>query len=623
MATLAWTFAIYLPALGAIFQFDDFPNLSGLDRINSDPTLDEIAQFVLHGISSPTGRPISLLTFALQAGDWPGNPAGFLRVNLLLHLLNGLLLFWCLTRLLRLMPERPAAAAFVPWLATALWLVAPIQATAVVYVVQRMAELSATFVFLGLLLYLIGRQRLLSGALRMGFMLMSGGLFVGTVLGVLAKENAALFPLLVLVTEATLLARTPRPPIWRPWAMLFLGLPTLAILGYLLYRAVGYDSTYEIRNFSLGERLLTESRVLCMYLYKLLLPWPSAVRLLYDDYPVSSSLLQPWTTLPAVAAVTALIASGWQLRRRYPVYSFGVLWFFAAHALESSVVPLELVFEHRNYQASAGPLFALAVAIPAVWRLASHRLVRNLVVAFVGLYLLLLSSVTWQIATLWGNPMLMADWWSQTQPDSKRAKIEFLSTLMAYGVHDHAIDIARQASEHWPDDPSFYLVQLHMRCDNPEVDAPVDEIRRRLGLVRTDIYTVIHLIDTVTTQIERGRCAHLDPAVIGQLTEAALGNPVLATQRRNLLLVRARSLKLAGRLEESLDVFREAVDMHPLVVLLLQGFLDELHAGRHERAEAYLRMAESDPRVSPVDRWTYRKDIEAIRRLWEIHAPAQ
>jgi tetratricopeptide (TPR) repeat protein len=622
-ALLACTYAVYAPGLSGFFLFDDFPNLTPLYTIKSNPTLDQIIQFFVHGISSPTGRPLSLATFALQAFDWSNNPEAFLRVNLWLHLLNGALLFWALLRVARLLPLSPRAAIWVPLVATALWLAAPIQATAVIYIIQRMTELSATFVFLGLLLYAVGREAQLQRGGTAGLRTMTLAVALCGGLGVLAKENAILLPLLLLITEFTLFAHLPRSATWRRWAAVFLGLPTAIIAAYLVFKAGSYLGVYAIRDFSMAERLMTEARVLFLYLYKALLPWPSAIRLLYDDYPVSQGLWQPWTTATSIAGIVALLAAAVKLRRRAPLFAFGVLWFFGAHLLESTFIPLELVFEHRNYQATAALFFALAGGAHALWQRASSRQFRVVLAAALACYFGLLSAVTWQVTTMFGQPLRMSAWWAQKLPESRRAKIEFLGTLLAFGLYERVEEVANDASAHWPTDPMFNLVLMHFACHHPVAMPPVADTATRIRATRHEIFTVSYLIDTILSLIERGQCKRVDPYTVRYLVEAAFENPLLLTQRRNMLLLYSRALKAEGRRIESLEYFQQAFELQPLVILAMQGSLDELDAGRLDRAWQYLERAKTDPRITPVDRWSHRKDIEAMERLLNMYEQPQ
>lgn len=617
-AILVLTWLLYRPGLSGGFHFDDFQNLEALGALQSEPTVDELTQYLVHGISSTLGRPVSLATFALQAHDWPANPADFVRVNILLHLLNGSLLFWWLLRLARLMRLEPAPALLVPLTAASLWLVAPIQATAVLYVVQRMTELSATFLFSGLLLYLVGRESAAHGSPRAGLGWMSLGVMTGVGVGTLAKESAVLMPLLILALESTVLAAVPRPARWRSWATVFLAVPLAAVACFLL--AGPLVNGYAIRDFTLWERVMTEARVLVMYLHKTLAPWPSGIRLLYDDLPVSRSLLQPWTTLPALAAVATLLGLAWAWRRRAPLFALAVFWFFGAHVLESTVVPLEIAFEHRNYPATVGLWFALGAGLLALWRRASARHVRVALGALAPVYLLLLCLVTAQIASLWGRPLHMAAWWAETLPGSRRARVELLGALITHGLPDDARRIAQEASQQWPDDSAFHVMQFQIACFFGGPLPSIEDTLSRVATTRTEILTTVSAVHNVITLMEMDACPSVPPAIVRQIVEAMLGNRhLLLPQEQNLLLQQARALKLEGRSDEARRQFRRAVDVQPVMILLLQGILDALDAGRLDEAREYLRLAESDPRVPAVDRWSHRHDVEALRQLIERH----
>ena len=78
-----------------MWGFDDYINLKGLSEVSSRPGLID---FVFGGHAGPGGRFISLASFVANYQDWPSNPWGFARLTLILHALNGALLFLLLFR---------------------------------------------------------------------------------------------------------------------------------------------------------------------------------------------------------------------------------------------------------------------------------------------------------------------------------------------------------------------------------------------------------------------------------------------------------------------------------------------------------------------------------------------
>ena len=117
---------------------------------------------------------------------------------------------------------------------------------------------------------------------------------------------------------------------------------------------------YAGREFSLEERLLTQGRLLWRYLAWILLPNITDMGFQHDDIPISTGLFQPLTTLLSLIAWVVLLALSFVLRRRYPLLLLYVLFFLVGHSMESTILPLEMVYEHRNYLPSMPVCLLLA-----------------------------------------------------------------------------------------------------------------------------------------------------------------------------------------------------------------------------------------------------------------------
>jgi hypothetical protein len=276
---------------------------------------------------------------------------------------------------------------------------------AVLFIVQRMESLSHAFVFAGLWLYVWGRQRQLAG--RPGWLAILIGLGAGTVIGALAKESAVMLPLYAFCAEACLFhfknesGTRDRRMLWLYAFGLYL--PALVGGSWLLQRSLR-PGAFGIRNFGLIERLLTEPRVLLDYLHWTVLPDLNKLGLYHDDYQVSRSLLQPASTLWAMLALAFLFALALAARNRRPLFALGIAWFFSAQVLTASFLPLELVFEHRNYFASLGLMLAVVdmlLLLPATkWRRVGW--------ITTGLLLVWYGSATGFRAWQWSNPLRFA-----------------------------------------------------------------------------------------------------------------------------------------------------------------------------------------------------------------------
>ena len=264
---LAWL--AYAPGLHGNFLFDDFANLPALGVSGPIDTWPTFWRYITSGTADPIGRPLTLLTFLLDAHDWPAGPFPFKRTNLVLHLLNGVLLYALLARLGRLLGNDDRRRQTAALLGAFLWLLHPLLVSTTLYIVQREAMLPATCTLVGLLLWLHGRHRLTQGKTAAGMVWCVLGLGGFTLLGLLAKANGVLLPIFALLIEAILLA--PRHPMQHGGApqahrlaLLAFGIvPSAVILGYLVWTGINgilVGGPIGFRPWSTGQRLLTEDR---------------------------------------------------------------------------------------------------------------------------------------------------------------------------------------------------------------------------------------------------------------------------------------------------------------------------------------------------------------------------
>jgi tetratricopeptide (TPR) repeat protein len=468
VALAAATFAAYLPGLSGGFLFDDYPNLAILGTSAPFSSADALLSFLTSGTADPIGRPLALLSFLANARDWPDNPGGFLRLNLFLHVLNAVLLYGLLRRLDEVLA--PHRGRWIALLAAAAWALHPLFVSTVLYAVQREAMLPALFVFSSLIGYLEGRKRFLAGSGNAGLGLMACSLAAGTVLASASKANGILLPIFALVLEWTVLrsadAETPeRAQKLRKAQRLLLWLPASVVVLYLLHFVWHWNTFLPSRGWSIGQRLMTQPRVLFDYLQLLAIPRSTSSGLFNDDYVVSSGWLTPAATLPAAIGIVGAIALAFGLRRRLPALSAAALFFFAGHLVESGPIPLELYFEHRNYLPAALLGWPLARAL-ATWNIATSRKVA----LAIGL-LTLLGLTTIQRASLWGQPERMAAVYLLTNPDSSRAQAVVAEAQIGAGRAEEArarLDAQWRAK---PDDLQIAFNYANAACAVGGIDA--------------------------------------------------------------------------------------------------------------------------------------------------------
>lgn len=422
----ALLFCAYIswPALNGPFLFDDFPNLENLARLSGHLDWASIQRY-MSSFQSDVGRPLSMLSFVINDANWPSDPWSFKYTNLLLHLLVGITVFG-LARALACIAASESRANLVALLAMSAWLLHPMQLATSMLVVQRMTQMAALFGFAGLWGYVAIVRQSASVSRAVGAVATLG---LGTILATLCKENGALIPLLAVVINITLLrerlalAPSAARNILRWGAVL----PVVLLLSAIIWR---WDAVanYGGRDFSMAERLLTQGRVVVDYVRRILLPTMRGDSLYHDDFVVSRGLVDPPSTLLALLFLVVLFGMAIWQRKKRPTFSFGILWFLAAHSLESTIFPLEMYFEHRNYI----PMFGL-LYWSSVWAATIERRAITLRLCLAVIWIAFAAWLTWVQSPIWGNAGSLATVWAQEHPNSPRAAQQRADYLIRNG----------------------------------------------------------------------------------------------------------------------------------------------------------------------------------------------
>lgn len=576
---------------GGTFMFDDLSNLAALDTFDGGVTSwGELRHYLSLNASGPTGRPLSMLTFLLQQYDWPGSAAAMLEFNLLLHGLTGLIVALIAHRLARRVKGiSDNAAGVIALLAGAIWLLHPIQVSTVFYVIQRMAQLSTLFVLLGLYAYIVAREHLEQGRLRTGAILLACTPLLG-IMGMYAKENAILLPLALLLTEYWFFRR--RAPFNRlvtAVRLAFLWLPAGVILAYLVMEAGagGYDQ----RPFGPGERLATQMQAMLHYLHLLAIPRSITPGIFYDSFPVAASWLSPSVLLGVFVIASAIILSV-RYRKQAPLVTWGILFFLAMHAIESTTRPLELVYEHRNYLPSAGLALAAAAALIGLWQrfpLAG--------VTAIALWLALSSAQAHVRAETWGDPDLLIEIWTEVNPDSPRMWLQYARRASMQG-DQAAVDLAYDRwRELRPDSLVRHVSTLVKDC--PQTPLPPERIRELGNDFATGYYEhgLIQALSRLTEQATRESCRGLRVENVYSLTRMMLDNPEFTRERARMqvhnhtgeLMVRA------GFIEDALDDYARANAYRRSDLMLIRQTIHLASYGFVEEALAHLRRYRDNP----------------------------
>jgi hypothetical protein len=420
--------AVYFPGLSGDYVFDDMQNLLTNPRLPmKELNLETLQAASFSSSSGRLKRPVSMFTFALNRYFFGVSPWSYKIINLLIHLMTGVALYWLGTLIMKSYRRlsdpslSPATETWLPLAICTIWLVHPLNLTGVLYIVQRMTSLTALFTVLGLCCYMVGRSRLLDR--QSGWPWIFAGLFGFGGLALLSKENGVLLPCYMFVLELALFRfrgpddRAPDRAVAAYFGV-FLLLPALLFLLLLVVQPLSLLGGYSGRDFTLVERVMTQARVLMFYLKQIVAPSISELGLYHDDIAISRGLLDPPATLYASLAISLLLVTGLGLLKRLPLVGLGILWFFCGHLLESTILPLEIAHEHRNYLADFGIILALGGLVA---KLPGKRLAPHIRYAAPAIFIALLSYTTWVRAGQWSDNVTHAVYEAMHHPQSPRA----------------------------------------------------------------------------------------------------------------------------------------------------------------------------------------------------------
>jgi len=621
LAVLALAWFAWRPGLSGGFLFDDFVNLPAMGGMGAVDNAQAFWRYITSGTADPTGRPLSLLSFLIDANNWPADPAPLLRTNVLLHLLNGALLFVLLRQLGRRLDGPLARADAAAVIGAGVWVLHPLFVSTTLYIVQREAMLPATFTLLGLIAWVHGRTRFTASP-NAGLAWMIGGLGLCTLLAVLSKANGALLPLLAWVIDAVVLRsgdaaslRNDRRLRAARGAMLIA--PSMLIFAWLAWQLRHLHEDFGIRAWTIGERLLTEPRVLVDYLQLLVVPRTLSTGLYNDGYIVSNGLLTPVSTLPSLLAILALVVAGFALRQRSPALACALLFFFAGHLIESTVLPLELYFEHRNY------LPALLLGWPLARAIIGLRLNKDARAALCAILLLMLAWLTWQRASLWTQQDTMAYLWAERNPTSSRAQATAALFEMRR-VPPLAVMRLSPLAKQRPDDLQLVLNLASARCAAGGLGpADIDAVAYALRHATEGDQLVHRWLEEALVLARRGSCRGIDVPTVARWIDATRANPTIAAiaGRQQDLHSLAGQLALAQHQpERALEEFNAAFAASPTPQAALQQAGLLASAGCFEQALAHLDGATMDDAGDQAQPWNMQRVHQWVLRrdgFWE------
>jgi len=539
-------YGIYSNTLEVNFIYDDVPRIKENPHIQiTELSLKELARA---GIKSSSTRPFGFITFALNYYFHQFNIKGYHVVNIIIHILTATLLYLVVktTLSIPLLSSRYSRPEVIAFFTALIWLVYPLHTQSVTYIVQRLNSLAAMFYLLSLLLYIKGR---LAEEKRKSWLWFAGSA-LSSILAIGSKQNAAMLPFFILLFEWYFFQDMDRNWLKRKMKYIFcvaalFCLIALFYLGTSPLEKLKSINDFAHNEFTLSERILTQFRVVIYYLSLLVYPHPSRLNLDHD-FPLSHSLVDPVSTLVCLCLIVGFVSLAVYWGRKERLLSFCILWFFGNLVIESSVIPLAIIYEHRTYLPS---MFICLLAVSLGYR---YIKVKWLGVALVCMVVTVFSFWTFQRNSVWSDPMAL---WSDCvtkSPQKARPHNNLGIVLGAQGKTSEAIGHYNEALRINP-----RYAKAHSNLGNALVDQGqlTEAVKHYSEALRINPRFAIAHKNLGNALAEQGQLTE----AVKHYSEALRINPRFEKAHNNLGIV----LKTQGKTSEAIGHYYEALRINP------------------------------------------------------------
>ena len=537
----------------------------------------------------PRHRYLPNISFAINYYFGKENTFGYHLVNLAIHLLTGIFLFFFFLLTLRIyfkkskLPRSEAESsisvspAVISFFAVLIWLVHPVQTNGVTYVCQRMASMVAIFYILAMLFYVKGRLVLINGKIKTAILFFAGCIIAGCC-AVASKENAGALPVFILLYEWFFFQDLKDFRSYRALPWIIIGL--VVFTGIAIY-FLGDDplqrilNSYSRREFTLPQRVLTEFRVVAYYLSLIVFPFPG--RLILDhDYPLSYSLINPMPTIFCMGLLFVLAALALYLAKKERLISFCIFWFLGNLVIESSVIGIEIIYEHRLYLPS---MFVYLMITIIVFRFLKSKWVA---VGLLTAIAVLLSLWAHQRNTIWQSDI---SFWTDSvkkAPDKARPYQNLAYSYQIEKDFGQALVYYQKSLDIKPHPVVFYNMGLSYSkkkyyCE--AVDAYMNALKSNYDTPQVHSNLAIAMANMGEFQ-----------TAITHFKKAAAMNPNDTSAKRNL----ASLLNFLRRCKKPITCVRNKIQQQPdnAALYFKLGMLYEKQKNRQEAIKAYEKVLE-------------------------------
>lgn len=610
---LWFVYLIYMSGVSGTMILDSAQNLEPLENLTTS-SFSEAEPIIFGNVSGPLGRPVSMFSFWLDVTRSGMSGEVFRETNILIHLFISSSLALLAYQLVKPFATHRGQAQFVAILTALLWALHPENISTVQYVVQRMTQLSAMFSLLSVILYIQGRH-LLGSNEKVGLACLALAYFPFALLAVFSKENAILLILIFFILEKTVLRSVVRTTYFEYcYKVGVVGLLAIISVG-VLASIPGFIDDYQYRTFTMWERLLTEFRVVAMQLRYIFLPSISEFTLFHERLPHSTSLIAPISTLLSMLLHATLVGIAFRFRKGYPLLAFSIFWFYGWHLIESTIVPLELHFEHRNYLPMMGPLigaiYYLSIFAYGLGRRSGRVLVRLCTIGWLTVF----SFLCLQLNSLWARPGELTYHWYVTNPESSRTKHQLAFVYNALNENDKAMDVFQEGIDQFPGEITFLLAAWNYACEhNYPLSYSISDLASdtRLKYEGDSLQVQFQLLRL--NALARN-CEFFSHEALEQLMVKIDELPINPIELSNIYF------EVSGiyiSMEESFkgyEALSHAYDLHPNEFVLRQHILLALYLEDFETVQVVLNFARSEIESGKLQGTRLASEIETLEQL--------
>lgn len=447
---------VYTLGVNGPFLFDDFYNLQGIAVNGGIKGLSDFFRYVFGAEGYDFSRSVARMTFILNSREWPVSPYYFKLTNIGIHIVNAFLI-GLLLKLMLVNYIEGNDLRIVVCLSVVLWVVHPLHVSTVLYVVQRMTELMTLFSLLSLISYCYFRQ---ASSIVLGYsMLFMAGSFA--VLAALSKENAAVILVFYALLEFFCFQKVESSTKnFAKYISVFLLVVFFIVFTYFVLENLDFEKRF----YTWMDRLSVQGKVLWSYIGFVLFPNLDGYGLYHDEVEWNvlnknySNLWLYWL------AHFLLIFCSFIGRKLFPVFFIGVCWFYIGHIVESTFLPLEMMYEHRNYFPSIGIILIIAYGFSKLIQFFQNKKMTILVAFLLVFPIAFLSIKLAHRTAMWSDYYILTHKWWVGQPDSQRSMYAQIRLLKDQGFYKKSEELALIYEKKYKD-LTVPLFRLEMICD--------------------------------------------------------------------------------------------------------------------------------------------------------------